>query len=119
MAFDFIPSAAHSVRTLMHLLLTNSEARKLISDFSVVGRDLLARGLGKASESLRPDEEQLRMVDEAHRGEGGAFSASSPEDRAREQEERGVDGMVKARIPGDVKDQANATAEQAGRAQDT
>lgn len=103
----------------MHLLLTNSEARKLISDFSVVGRDLLARGLGKASEGLRPTEEQLRGVDEAHRGEGGAFSVGSPEDRAREQEERGADGMVKARIPGEVKDQANTAAEEAGRVQDT
>jgi len=110
--------AAHSLRTLMHLLLTNSEARKLISDFSVVGRDLFARGLGKASESLRPNEEELRMVDEAHRGEGGAFTVSSPEERAREQEERGVDGMVKARVPGDVKDQANDFAEGGRRAQD-
>ncbi|KAE9410064.1 hypothetical protein BT96DRAFT_953289 [Gymnopus androsaceus JB14] len=110
--------AAHSLRTLMHLLLTNSEARKLISDFSVVGRDLFARGLGKASESLRPNEEELRLADEAHRGEGGAFTVSSPEDRAREQEERGVDGMVKARVPGDVKDQANDFAEGGRRAQD-
>ncbi|KIK67849.1 hypothetical protein GYMLUDRAFT_36633 [Collybiopsis luxurians FD-317 M1] len=110
--------AAHSIRTLVHLLLTNSEARKLISDFSVVGRDLLARGLGKASEGLRPDEEKLRMVDEAHRGEGGAFSVSSPEDRAREQEEKGVQGMVDSRIPSDTKDQARATAEEAGRVQE-
>ncbi|KAF5393156.1 hypothetical protein D9757_001352 [Collybiopsis confluens] len=110
--------AAHSIRTLVHLLLTNSEARKLLSDFSVVGRDLVARGLGKASEGLRPDEERLRNVDEAHRGEGGAFSVASPEERAREQEAKGVDGMVESRIPSDVKDKANATAEEAGRVQD-
>jgi hypothetical protein len=110
--------AAHSIRTLLHLLLTNSEARKLVSDFSVIGRDLLARGLGKASEGLRPNEEQLKLVDDAHRGEGGAFSVSSPEDRAREQEERGVDGMVKARVPGDVQDKANTAAEDVNRVQD-
>ncbi|KAJ4479342.1 hypothetical protein J3R30DRAFT_3289645 [Lentinula aciculospora] len=112
--------AAHSVRTLIHLLLTNSEARKLVSDFSVVGRDLLARGLGKASEGLRPDEEQLRLVDEAHRGEaylGGAFSVTSPEQRAREQEEIGVDGMAKARIPSDMQESANVAADEASRAQ--
>ncbi|KAJ3798154.1 hypothetical protein GGU11DRAFT_682172 [Lentinula aff. detonsa] len=120
--------AAHSVRTLLHLLLTNSEARKLLSDFSVVGRDLLARGLGKASEGLRPDEDQLRLVDEAHRGEGkilflssqlcGAFSVASPEQRAREQEEIGVDGMAKARVPSDIQDSVNAVAEEASRTQD-
>ncbi|KAJ3864235.1 hypothetical protein EV359DRAFT_41469 [Lentinula novae-zelandiae] len=111
--------AAHSVRTLLHLLLTNSEARKLVSDFSVVGRDLLARGLGKASEGLRPDEDQLKLVDEAHRGEGGAFSVASPEQRAREHEEIGVDGMVKARVPSDIQDSANAVAEEASRTKDT
>ncbi|KAJ3923539.1 hypothetical protein F5877DRAFT_31198 [Lentinula edodes] len=111
--------AAHSIRTLLHLLLTNSEARKLVSDFSVVGRDLLARGLGKASEGLRPDEDQLKLVDESHRGEGGAFSVASPEQRAREQEEIGVDGMAKARVPSDIKDSANAVAEEASRTKDT
>ncbi|KAJ3926778.1 MAG: hypothetical protein NXY57DRAFT_1110382, partial [Lentinula lateritia] len=110
--------AAHSVRTLLHLLLTNSEARKLVSDFSVVGRDLLARGLGKASEGLRPDEDQLKLVDEAHRGEGGAFSVASPEQRAREQSEIGVDGMVKARVPSDIQHSANAVAEEASRTKD-
>ncbi|KAJ3907523.1 hypothetical protein F5879DRAFT_941470 [Lentinula edodes] len=111
--------AAHSIRTLLHLLLTNSEARKLVSDFSVVGRDLLARGLGKASEGLRPDEDQLKLVDESHRGEGGAFSVASPEQRAREQEEIGVDGMAKARVPSDIKNSANAVAEEASRTKDT
>ncbi|KAJ3757565.1 hypothetical protein EV360DRAFT_45784 [Lentinula raphanica] len=127
--------AAHSIRTLLHLLLTNSEARKLVSDFSVIGRDLLARGLGKASEGLRPDEGQLRLVDEAHRGEGesiffesisglnslagGAFTVASPEQRAREQEEIGVDGMAKARIPSDIQNAASDVAAEASRTGDT
>ncbi|KAJ3775469.1 hypothetical protein FB446DRAFT_786011 [Lentinula raphanica] len=111
--------AAHSIRTLLHLLLTNSEARKLVSDFSVIGRDLLARGLGKASEGLRPDEDQLRLVDEAHRGEGGAFTVASPEQRAREQEEIGVDGMAKARIPSDIQNAASDVAAEASRTGDT
>ena len=42
--------------------MTNSEARKLLSDFGVIGRDLLARSAAKAAETLRPDEEQLAKV---------------------------------------------------------
>jgi hypothetical protein len=46
------------------LILTNSEARKLFSDLSVIGRDLLARSAAKVAESVRPDEERLAVVDE-------------------------------------------------------
>lgn len=52
------------LRTLLSLVLTNSEVRKLLSDFSVVGRDLLAKGAAKAAEALRPDKEELSRVDE-------------------------------------------------------
>lgn len=48
----------------MSIILTNSEVRKLLSDFSVVGRDLLAKGAVKAAEALRPTEEELAKVDE-------------------------------------------------------
>ena len=47
---------------MLNLVLTNSEARKLLSDFGVIGRDLLARGAAKVSERLRPDEEELAKV---------------------------------------------------------
>ncbi|KAL0948737.1 hypothetical protein HGRIS_008869 [Hohenbuehelia grisea] len=57
--------AVKHLRTLLNLVLTNSEARKLLSDFSVMGRDLLARGASKAADTLRPDEERLRRTDEA------------------------------------------------------
>lgn len=56
--------AVRHLRTLLSLILTNSEVRKLLSDFSVVGRDLLARGAAKAAEALRPDREALSRVDE-------------------------------------------------------
>ena len=46
------------------MILTNSEARKLLSDLSVIGRDLLARGAAKVAEGVRPDEEQLARVDD-------------------------------------------------------
>ncbi|KAF8580268.1 hypothetical protein K439DRAFT_1357420 [Ramaria rubella] len=51
---------AHHLRTLLSLLLTNAETRKLLSDFTIVGRDLLAR----SADFIRPDEETLRRVDE-------------------------------------------------------
>ncbi|KAH9925978.1 uncharacterized protein B0H18DRAFT_1085153 [Fomitopsis serialis] len=38
--------------------------RKLIADFSVIGRDLLARGAGKLAETARPDEARLAQVDD-------------------------------------------------------
>ena len=52
------------LRTLLSLILTNSEVRKLLSDFSVIGRDLLAKGAAKAAEALRPDEEAMAHVGE-------------------------------------------------------
>ncbi|KAH9943958.1 hypothetical protein B0H21DRAFT_779540 [Amylocystis lapponica] len=56
--------AVRHLRTLLSLVLTNSEVRKLFSDFSVIGRDLLARGASKLAETARPDEERLRAVDD-------------------------------------------------------
>ena len=56
--------AVRHLRTILSLVLTNSEVRKLLSDFSLIGRDLLARGASKAADSLRPDQEALAHVDE-------------------------------------------------------
>lgn len=55
--------AVQHLRTLLNLVLTNSEARKLLSDFGVIGRDLLARGAINVAERVRPDEERLAKVD--------------------------------------------------------
>lgn len=49
----------------MRLILTNSEARKLLSDIQVIGRDLFARGAIKAAESVRPSESAIARVDDA------------------------------------------------------
>ncbi|CAL1710558.1 unnamed protein product [Somion occarium] len=57
--------AAQHLRVLLSLILTNAEVRKLLSDFSVIGRDLLARGAGKVAEMARPDQEALRKVNES------------------------------------------------------
>ncbi|KAF7965517.1 hypothetical protein HWV62_43076, partial [Athelia sp. TMB] len=53
------------LRTILSLVLTNSEVRKLLSDFSLIGRDLLARGAAKAADGLRPDQEALANVDQS------------------------------------------------------
>jgi hypothetical protein len=39
--------AVRHLRTILSLVLTNSEVRKLLSDFSLIGRDLLTRGASK------------------------------------------------------------------------
>jgi hypothetical protein len=60
-----IAVAVQHLRTLFHIVLTNSEARKLLSDFSVIGRDLLSKSAAKAAETIAPSEDDLRHVDEA------------------------------------------------------
>ncbi|KAI0057660.1 hypothetical protein BV25DRAFT_1970625 [Artomyces pyxidatus] len=55
--------ALHHLRTLLTLVATNSEVRKLLSDFSVIGRDILARAASHAAESVRPDQDALNNVD--------------------------------------------------------
>ncbi|QRV89055.1 hypothetical protein RhiJN_17073 [Ceratobasidium sp. AG-Ba] len=57
--------AVKHLRTLLTLFATNSEARKLVSDFGLIGRDLFARGAAKAVETARPNPEQLAHVDDA------------------------------------------------------
>ncbi|KAI8986640.1 hypothetical protein BD414DRAFT_486634 [Trametes punicea] len=57
--------AVQHLRTLLSLVLTNAEVRKLLTDFSVIGRDILARTASKVAEKARPDEERLRRVDES------------------------------------------------------
>jgi hypothetical protein len=50
------------LRTLAQLLLTNSEARKLVSDLTFIARDLFATGAVKAAEKAKPDPESLAKV---------------------------------------------------------
>jgi hypothetical protein len=57
--------AVQHIRTLAQLLLTNSEARKLIQDFTLIGRDLFAQGASRAAERARPSPEKLAKVDDA------------------------------------------------------
>jgi len=57
--------AVKHLRTILTLVATNSEARKLLSDFGIIGRDLFARGAAKAADRARPTDEQLAHVDDA------------------------------------------------------
>ncbi|EKM74725.1 hypothetical protein AGABI1DRAFT_103321 [Agaricus bisporus var. burnettii JB137-S8] len=56
--------AVRHLRTLLRIVMTNSEARKLLSDLSVIGRDLLSKTATKAAEVMAPSEDALRRADE-------------------------------------------------------
>ena len=56
-------AAASHLRTLGNLIATNSEVRKILSDFSVIGRDILVRTASHAAESVRPDQDGLTNID--------------------------------------------------------
>lgn len=60
---DANQAAAH-LRTLITLFITNSEARKLLGDFGVIGRDIFASGAAKVADKARPTQEQLDRVDQ-------------------------------------------------------
>ncbi|KAF8326038.1 uncharacterized protein EI90DRAFT_2930862 [Cantharellus anzutake] len=57
--------AVEHLRTLLRLVLSNSEARKLLSDASLIGRDLFARGAVRIAEKARPHEADLARADDA------------------------------------------------------
>ena len=59
----FDNAAGRHLRTLGNLIATNSEVRKILSDFSVIGRDILARTASHAAETVRPDQDALTNID--------------------------------------------------------
>ncbi|TDL17822.1 hypothetical protein BD410DRAFT_793854 [Rickenella mellea] len=56
--------ALQHLRTLLQLLLTNSETRKLLSDFKLIGLDLFAETATSIAERTRPAPEALAKVDD-------------------------------------------------------
>lgn len=52
------------LRVILSPVLTNSETRKLFSNFSLIRQDLLARDASKATDGLRPASEALTKVEE-------------------------------------------------------
>jgi hypothetical protein len=118
-------SAVEHLRTLLNLVLTNSEARKLLSDAGLIGRDLFARGAVRAAEKVRPDQERLAQVDEAgpsdawRNNESGAQGPNTsappvvPEDqqaRAQDTLAQGQELADRAQTEGPQRAQAEAQA---------
>jgi len=62
--WKFLVAVQH-LRTLLSIILTNSEVRKLLSDFSVIGVDLLSKGATHIAQKIAPTSEQLRNVDQS------------------------------------------------------
>lgn len=56
--------AVEHLRTLAQLILTNSEARKLVSDAGLISRDLFAKGASNLAERARPDADRMARVDD-------------------------------------------------------
>ena len=110
---DLSPTAARHLRTLLHIVLTNSEARKLFSDFSVIGRDLLSKSAAKASQAIAPSQDELRQADQAApdhplttQHDPDSATRSHPPDSPPEPAPRPLD---------DILEHARARARQAGK----
>lgn len=62
-AKDDAREAARHLRTLANLIATNREVRKILSDFSVIGRDILAGAASQVVHTVRPAQEAISDVD--------------------------------------------------------
>ncbi|KAI0043796.1 hypothetical protein FA95DRAFT_1498062 [Auriscalpium vulgare] len=117
--------AVHHLRTLFTLIATNSEVRKLLSDFSVIGRDVLARGAAHAAENIRPDQDALAQVDrpapsdQFHTAGGRTGTEVQNGDEVRSGEDaanqaRNAAYEAKDRTKDVAQNEANQTADQVG-----
>jgi hypothetical protein len=110
----------------MRIILTNSEARKLLSDVQIIGRDLFARGAIKAAESVRPPEDALTYVDDAaplDEWVGPKGTRHGPKQRAPDvltdkQTERARGALDTGRQAYDVAQQHNGLASDVANAED-
>ncbi|KAL0249814.1 hypothetical protein I308_103116 [Cryptococcus tetragattii IND107] len=133
-------TAASHIRVLITLFLTNSEARKLLKDFGIVGRDIFATAATKAADKARPSQEQLDSVDQeapSHewigadgkklgpnetpdlqiKGPGGTQARYHPRDDPRDAQL--IDDKGNSRTAGQAYDQAQeANADAQSKAQD-
>lgn len=133
--------AATHLRTLITLFATNSEARKLLSDFGFVARDMFATGAAKAADKARPPQDKMDQVDKPApsgewvsadgkrvgrdetpelqvKGPNGAEFRANPKDDPRDAMVRGTDG--KERSAGQAANEASEKYNQAkseGRSQ--
>ena len=63
-AKDHGDHALQGLRTLGRLLITNGQFRKLLEDFALLARDMVADAASKATDKIRPDQERLAKIDE-------------------------------------------------------
>lgn len=61
-AHTLVPAAARHLRTLGNLIATNGEVRKILFDFSVIGRDILATAATQVAQHVRPTHDALADV---------------------------------------------------------
>jgi hypothetical protein len=85
--------AVHYLRTLLNLVMTNSEVRKLLSDFGFIGRDLLAKAVDHVAGAIRPTQEQISNVDES--GPQDKFVTAGGREVGQEETP-----VLEARVPG-------------------
>jgi hypothetical protein len=78
-----VHAAVRHLHAILSLVLTNSEVRKLLSDFSLIGLDFLARAASKAAERLHPDLEALARVDDSPPRTNSSLRADLRPDRAK------------------------------------
>ncbi|GAA5978322.1 hypothetical protein JCM10908_004313 [Rhodotorula pacifica] len=122
--------AVEHLRTLGKLIFTNSEARKLLKDIGILGRDIAADGAAKVAEVARPDEDQLRQIDEpapsnqwvGPNGEKRDHNSSVPDTGLQEkkeqlQEAREKKDSLKQELKDDVKSRGENVANSADQAQ--
>ncbi|KAG2365756.1 hypothetical protein BDR07DRAFT_1458961 [Suillus spraguei] len=78
-------TAIRHLRTILFLILTKSEVRKLLSDLSVIGRDILAKGVTAGDGSQKPARKSLAgdvllfIRSKITRSEAGNVEGAGPE----------------------------------------
>ena len=122
--------AVEHLRTLGKLIFTNSEARKLLKDIGILGRDVAADGAAKVAEVARPNEDQLRQIDEpapsnqwvGPNGEKRDHNSSVPDTGLQEKKEQLQDARdqknsLKQELKDDVKSRGQNVANAADQGQ--
>ncbi|KOS16962.1 Uncharacterized protein ESCO_004645 [Escovopsis weberi] len=100
--------ALEGLRTLGTLLITNGQFRKLLSDATVLLRDMIGDGAANAADIIRPSEEKLGQIDDA-----------APDNTWYEKPDLSKEGLrtqMKGMYKGDVKEDAKDVAKSAGGA---
>ncbi|PWN89674.1 hypothetical protein FA10DRAFT_150919 [Acaromyces ingoldii] len=92
-------TASEALRTLVKLFLRNGEARKLFSDFGLIGRDMFADAAQFAAGKARPNEDKLATVD--HPAPDNEFHDDIPEalkkaNKAADKKEEGKQDVAAA-----------------------